>query len=777
MPIPLPPTIYGPITPITPEVLVKGVVPGADVFIIETRRVTKTKALKTQLGTGKASVPGGLYVKLTTKPTVGRSVTAEQKTKHGESGPSWPVIVVDTPLPLGTPRIASALNTCMAGIWVDALTPGASLIASIAGKQVVGAKVTRTYQYFNIDPAATISNGSVIEVYQQIKRASQLLHKSLVLKSLPIASLNVEEGLQPPQLALPLKACDTSILVAAVTPGTVVHIDNGGQSSTFASPGTSFKGPVAPLKPGPLVAMQEMPRCKLTSKNASYTVDPPGSPPEPIVQQELCADVPSFTASQLTPGGFLFIKRIVNPPGGKKIPSEPRFCSIDSTTQKIDLPLDWLTDSNGPVTLELYQIHCSVQGGSTEVAVAIGGGPYKPPKVLPPVYPCVGALRVSGAHPGSYVQAFNAKTNQPISDMKPAPAADFLLELWFPTTGGMPIFVRQTGCNADGDSQPPVTVLPLPDPLPTPTPEAPIRPGANAVRLGDVLPGARVFVRVDGIVRAEADCWVETPTLYIPGKALEENQKVFPLQSLCDRWSSKDGPSVTVTKGDMSVSVSPKTVPFGAVTSQITVTATDVDTHADIHSGQVFLNSKLVGMLGLPFPFTPGSQASPISGEVQSVGYKPAFFEVFLEDWYLDLYVKPAFMDSNLPLLVEKADWTITPDWNPSLVQTTSDTEPEPKDVKSAPTGGGFLHRQCKLPVPSPGKANTVRIQLQLQCRVIWGGGYLPNGPYVNPGGIPTISDPVTVAYAGSNEIVNWMIKIETYEQNGQQHPQVHAAK
>jgi hypothetical protein len=180
-------------------------------------------------------------------------------------------------------------------------------------------------------------------------------------------------------------------------------------------------------------------------------------------------------------------------------------------------------------------------------------------------------------------------------------------------------------------------------------------------------------------------------------------------------------------------------------------------------------------MTGSPFPFTPAAQdPSPVSGEVrESVGHHPASFQIVLKDtyWYLKLYAKPSQFDSNLPLLVDEAQWTITPDWNPSLVKTLRDTEPENRPK-------GFLVGQVQLPAPAPGQVDTVRIQLQLKCRALYTGGYLPGGWYVLPGPIQAVADPVTVAYSGSNVTVTWKINLETYaDQNGDKHPMVHATK
>ena len=748
MPIPLPPVIHGPVTPITPELLASGVLKDAKVTI-----VAKQGASEKTLGTGIANAPGDLWIKLTQKPTVGWEVSALQERGGEQSEPSpQPIVVIDTPLPLATPIIVSELNTCMADVLVDGLTPGATVIASIGSTSLANTSVTRTTQWIGLDPKAAIPHGAVLEIYQQVKSGGQTV-KSPVAKSLPISSLKLEK-LEPPVIAPPLQGCQTSIDVATVTPGSVFRYENEGMSGTTVSPAASFRGIGFPLTPGKLIAVQHMPRCKLKSKEAIYTVDPVGAPPQPIIQHSICQKVPCFIASQLIPGATLVIVRYVNFPGGSKQFGADHEFGVGNETETIYLGSKGmeLTDPGGPVTFGVYQRLCGVIGKSTEVAIAVTGGPYSAPKVVEPVYSCVHALRVTGAHPGAWIQAIDATTKNPLSDLVVTPAGDFLLKLWFPTIAGASIFVRQAGCNADGDSQP-VTVKKLPSKLPPPKIKNPVRPGTNVVQLSGVLPGARVFLFVDGVVRAQSECWSDTPTLYIAGVALKEGQKLFAMQTLCDQWSNAEGPSVSVTKGNMNVSVSPSGAIARGVTSQITVSATDADTHAPIALGQILLKGQPIGTTDLPFAYTPpANELSPVPGEVrEDVGHYPAAFQIPLTDpnWILRNIAAPTthLVDGTLQVTIEEATWIITPDWDPSQKKTITKPATPPN-----------IYIDTSLPTP-PGNVKTLHVQLEkLKCSTP--GGYAFTYVFY-PGVFWGIGDTANVAYTGKSLKVSWLIVIE----------------
>jgi hypothetical protein len=743
---PLPPTVYGPITPFTPEVRVSGVLTDADVIVVADGQ--------TVLGRGKAPAPGELWVKLTIPPKAKQNITAVQSTTDPVFN-SWPspnaVVVVEVPLPLPTPVISSDLNSCMTGVLIDGLVPGAKVIAIIAGQTYATTVAARTSQSLDLDPTKSISANGVLEIHQELT-IDGLLNVSPTVKSLPIAQFQ-RQTLDPPQLFMPLFGCKTLIRYASVASGATILVDNGGRTESSIAPNTSFLGHGGfPLKTGKLVVRQEMPRCRMKSADATFTVEPPGQPSRPAVTQQLCPKVLSFTASQLTPGGTLHIIRHVQTGSGENSSNEVGSAGIAYETQQIDLPADIeLTDPAGLVYLDVTQDICTVSSPSTAVSVATSGGPYGAPKVVEPVYDCARALRISGAHPGSCVQALDGATKAPLSDIIPAPAADFLLKLWFPAHAGMTIVVAQTGCNADGYSGA-VRVNALPD-LPQPHIQSPIRPGAISVVLSGILPGARVYVLVDGAPRMQMDSWSYSLAIYLPGPPLQDGQQMFARQSLCDKISRSQGLSVTATKGNMKVSVSPTTVARGT-TAQVTVTAVDADTNAAIAGGHVYLSGAPVGTTGSPFSFSPkAADATPVNGQVhEDFGYYPGSYHIDLIDqnWTLQLVAAPtvSYVDSSLRVSVDQATWIITPQWNTALARTITANANPPNVINS-----------IDLPQPPAGGVKTVQIAMSMKCSTPGGNAY---GISFQAQTFPSYCDPITVGFNGHNIKVSYLVAIET---------------
>ena len=750
MSIPLPPIVFGPITPITPEVLVGGVLQDAKVTVLAFHNSTQTT-----LGGATAKIPGDIWVALSKKPKPGWNVVAIQELGAYKSEPSpQPVVVVDTPKDLAAPAIVSELNTCMADVLADGLTPGATIVAKIGGASLATTPVSRTLQWIGLNQTSAIPVRSVMEIHQEASVGGQIL-QSPIAKTLPIASLKLE-NLPPPVFVPPLEGCGTDIDVARVTPGAILKIDNGGMSESTVSPWANFKAHGMPLTEGPLVASQRMPRCNLVSKDANYTVTPPSWPPTPLVQQTICPKVACFVASHLIPGATLNVTRCVRVSANvssSQFGSSRKF-GIGHETETIYLGSEGmeLTDPQGPVFFTVSQTLCGVVGKFTEVSIAVAGGPFGPPKIVEPVYGCSRAVRVSGAHAGAWVQAFDSPSKMPISDLVVAPAQDFLLKLWFPAVPGANILLRQIGCNADGASQA-VAVKKIPGRLPTPVIKEPVRPGTNAVQLSGALPGARVFILVDGVVRTQSDCWTDTPTFYLAGALLAENQKLFAMQSMCDQWSPNEGPSVAVAKGKMNLVLSITSIPRGTPSS-ITVDASDADTHAPIPLGQVFIKGQLVGTTGQAFSFTPAStEPSPLNGEVhEDVGHYPASFQIALIDPYSAVHNVAAptkfYVDGTLEVTVEEATWILTPDWDLNLKKT----------VVSAATPPN-IHIDTQIPAPTGG-VKTMKVQLErFKCSTPGGS---VNNTDVEPSTFLGFGDTVTIGYAGKQTKVSWLILFET---------------
>jgi len=264
------------------------------------------------------------------------------------------------------------------------------------------------------------------------------------------------------------------------------------------------------------------------------------------------------------------------------------------------------------------------------------------------------------------------------------------LALWFPLTAGRKVLVRQAGCDSDGDS-PVERVTDLPNPLPVPKITEPVRPKAVGVEVSGCLPGARVHLLVNNVIRKSIDTYDAKPTIPTADLALSEDDAMWAMQTLCAKESSIEGRPTMVKKGNMVVVVQPDSVQRGR-TENVTVNAKDADTGVPIAGAQVFLNGAPVGQTGVAFDFSPTlGQPNPSGMVKESVAHHDATFSISLTNPPLQpkgklfLNVGPTLLIPNTLRLVS-ATWTVATVWTPvqnfpAAAPNTSVTLPDPPPV------------------------------------------------------------------------------------------------
>ena len=741
MATPLPLAVHGPITPASPAVRVTGVLESAQVSVRQDGAV---------IGQAIAPANGELWVPLAQKPAVGKKVDATQKTPQGESEPSGlPVTVVDLPDPLPTPVIASALHTCMADVWVANLVPGAKLIAQIGGQLFADPIASAPAQWAGLAPSLPIATGSTLSVRQEVAGTPLV---SPTVTSLPLPGFTRPAHLlPPPKLAEPLKACDTARTFVDAIGGATSILDNEGQVQHWPNPSNAFGGFGGhALKQGKMKMRQVMPRCGIEGALGESPVHPPEQPPPPQASQDLCPKTLRLQLTNLVPGGTLRAYRSVQTSPGGTSGTLLGEMGIHASSQPLDLPPTFaFTDPAGPVSLELSQMRCGLGSTRTFVPVTSPAGPYPAPKIDEPAFDCARGLRISNAHVGAMVQAFDASTQLPLGDPAPVLAAKTIVRTWFGLVAGRKVFVRQSGCNADGDS-PVVRVEALPDPLPVPEVIAPIRPGAGFVNVKQALPGAVVQLMVNNVARSPGiEVWSDPASVWVPPPALADQQNVFAVQFLCDKSSAREGRGVTVTRGQLHVDVTPSTVTRGS-TSQVTVSARDADTGAPVNA-QILLNGTPVGWSGQPFAFSPKLGDAPPAGVArESVGYFDKPFSIGLADpmWTLTLGVSPPVLYFHaLKITIDAVTFEVTPDWNPALKRTLS----------GQPSGSTpSLVAATALPVPA-GSVKTVTVAMTYQWSTA--GGAVDEYHTAEPASGADAAT-IKVAYANKNHTAGWLLHV-----------------
>ena len=681
---PLAPIVLGPITPASTHVQVSGALPGAEVVIL---------AGGTGVGRQTAVAPGSLWVPLSSPLLSGQLITATQSNAAGSSEPSnVPVPVLRIPDPLPAPVYISPLSPCMTRVRLDALVPGATVRVKVNGQVLAETAVIQATEWLGLDQNIALPPGARLETTQEISLGAQLLTSPSVA-GMPIPPFGHEiELLPPPGITEPLQACETSLAFFNMVPAADVLIENEGQTAEWtnvAAAYTGWGGP--PLREGKLIARQRFPRCERESEEAVYRVKPPVAPPAPVVTQGYCPDNKRLQVSNLKPGAILHVSALIPQGGGAWSIVELGEIGIGASAEPVDLPSSFVLDSpNGPAALELYQHLCGIQSPLTRVNVVAPGGPYPVPRIRGDLFDCARSVPIQGAHPGSLVQVFST-SGIPRSGAVVAVAAAMVLNLWLPLVEGEEIYLRQTGCNASGDSTPPVPVLALPHPLPRPQIVAPVRPSAATVLADGIVPGATVYLLVNGLVRGSVVVLDKQAAIPTGSPPLVERDQLFAIQTLCQLSSPPEGQTVPVTKGHMKVEVTPDTAQRGSTTS-VTVSAADADTGQPIAGAQVLLNNVVVGKTGQPFAYTPKAGDPNPAGLVREpVAHFDSGFNITLKDpppkpkGILSLAAGPVTLA--IGLKITAVSWTVTPLWGaPALALSganASGTLPDPP----APSG------------------------------------------------------------------------------------------
>jgi hypothetical protein len=373
-------------------------------------------------------------------------------------------------------------------------------------------------------------------------------------------------------------------------------------------------------------------------------VGPAQVPPPPAVFQTLCPLTMRLLVFNLAPGGVLQLVRQVQGPSGPPTTSVIGDWPISNTTQTIDLPPSFkATDPNGTVTVALTQSRCAGPSSpATIVTIATPGTMDTALKITQPAYACSRMISITGASPGSNLQAFypgNVAASDPVCVIEP----NFLLRLSFPLQAAQhEIMVKQTGCSTG--SSPAVPILQVTQDLLQGLEVGPVLPEATKLNLSGLVPGARVYVSLNGeLLPGGFDVYTATATVPILGGPPLNSDEIAVTQSLC-QFTSKPT-SVTVTTGTMVLTVQPGSVQFDAPAS-VTVKATDSD--GNVLSGlPVFVGSTQIGSTGSAFAAPDTTGPGPVTFRVTDVVngvnvYNPATISFSVTKAALTISTSPA---------------------------------------------------------------------------------------------------------------------------------------
>ncbi len=402
-------------------------------------------------------------------------------------------------------------------------------------------------------------------------------------------------------------------------------------------------------------------------------------------------------------------------------------------------------------TLTAYMTQCNTVGPKAAPAKLAAASPVSALSFGAPLFDCARFLLVHGAHVGALLQPFEDDGVTPIGDSTIAAEPTIRLGTWFPLHAGTKVVVKQVGCGANA-SIGPEPVQSLPNPLPIPRIVGPVRPGAALVEVRDTIPGASVHLLVNNAWRVMVEAPDKEMQLPAGLPPLTNDDKLWAVQTLCNRMSSLEGHPTAVTQGTMVIGVSPKPVTRG-VDTLVTVSAKDKDTGAAIVGALVSVGGASAGTTGTAFHLlAKAGTGSPIPGVVrQQPAYADAPFGIDLVDpqpsppatGKLTLNIgNPTIVIGALQ--ITSAMWTITPAWGaPTLTASgTSAVVTIPKPPAGTPPPNARVDVSLAAQATANGAVNGYLFSGVLNCL---------NGP----------PSPVGVAWSGSNLAAGWLAFLE----------------
>ncbi|EFC37748.1 predicted protein [Naegleria gruberi] len=569
------PLINGQITEISPNVCVTSLSPNASVIIM--RNGTIIGSVDNIDNHGIVWVPF-------TQGTVlipGETIIVLQMV-NGNLSPEAEATVrsVTTLQPL---CFNSPLSTCMQWLILNNMEPGAQVIIR-QNLSEIGRRnpAVRSLDYVEVSnhPSAAFS----IEAYQQVTTVNGVLTSPSVFSS-PIEIEKIPGGGRLPKLEIggDVHACTDSLDVnnARVTAQLCIENYSGTNKNWWytilITSGPKFHASGIPhSKKGTMLKIWQQFReeCEQISDPLELEVLPQEKPLKPIINAPsgVCLDIGKVFLRNLEQDAFVqFAQWKKNPNGGDPYVQIglPIIASKTGDDVLILPEFQGITFEPGD-RLTAKQIACgeeSEYADPVEIHDLNNSGVVGPLVIYEPLYECSQLVSVRGAYPSSSLQAYYSDDDTVgLCDLPVLVDSDnvtlHLSHVLMKQRGiERKVKVKQTGCNADRETE--ATILDLPhDGLfisVLPEVQKYVRPGANEVLVTNCLPGAKVYILQkssntlvanttslgDVAIHERVSC--NTSNLH-----LQDGDALFPIQKLC-QYESYQNRFVIVATGTMDV--------------------------------------------------------------------------------------------------------------------------------------------------------------------------------------------------------------------------------
>ncbi|MGQ0779081.1 MAG: galactose oxidase-like domain-containing protein [Pseudonocardiales bacterium] len=508
----LPPRVIGPLSECSTAVRVQGQLTGSTVTVYAGGAV---------VASGMATWPDQTFP-LTGSLAPGQQVTATQTVGLDTSIASPEAVEVQAKPPvIGGVGFRSHLNQCGACVWLEGLVPGAK-VELRDGATVLGSGES-------YDGNARFHLSTPLAAGMDIKAQQEACGSPGTITEGPPVDVIVEKfkTLPTPVVQTPLHECERRVTVSNVVHGADVVLMRSAGPNLHAcfDLDSLWMGVNPPLALGETIsARQELHgRCELRSADADPVTVQDNTPvPAANVVPPLCAGNTTVVLS-----GLVMAARV-------RILSDG--VELGMAESPVDGSYDFLVPPlAGGSMITAVQELCG-EWSEPGIGVLVDKAPSElpTPKVHDPLFECGAAVRVNNLHVGARVYVYSSLLGAPIGERTAdgaevdVPVAPLLVE-------NDEIYAVQRGCGLVSSKSDPVRVGPI-ERLQPPTVVEPLYSCESAVRVADVVPGARVDVYVDGVFRGSAASGGETVTVGVSGE-LTVGDSVTALQRLCEHIS------------------------------------------------------------------------------------------------------------------------------------------------------------------------------------------------------------------------------------------------
>jgi hypothetical protein len=515
----LSPRIIGPLSECSGSVRVQGQLTGSTVTIFANGAV---------VGTGTAAWPDQTFP-LTSPLAAGQQVAAAQTVGLDTSPPSPETVEVQAKPPVvGAVGFRSHLNQCGECVWLEGLVPGAKVELRDGGTVLGAGESYDGNARFHL--SAPLAAGMDIKAQQTACGTP-----GSVTDGPPVDAL-VEKmrTLPTPVVETPLRECERRVTVSNVLHGAQVTLmrSAGPNLQACFDLDSLWMGVNPPLALGETISARQELRghCKLKSADAvPVTVEDNTPVPVAHVVPPLCAGNTTVVVSGLVMGARV------------KIFADG--AEIGMAESPVDGTYDFLVPALvGGTTVTAIQELCgewSTPGTGVMADKAPASLPR--PKVHAPLFECGAAVRVSNLHVGARVYVYSSMLGAPIGE-RTADAAEVDVPVAPLLIANDKIFAVQRGCGLVSSKSKSVVVGKI-ERLQAPRVAEPLYSCEKAVRVVDVVPGARVDVYINGIFRGSAVGGGADLTVGVSGP-LAVSDSVTALQRLCDHISPMSKPVI-----------------------------------------------------------------------------------------------------------------------------------------------------------------------------------------------------------------------------------------